>query len=223
MPLLASGARITSLRGVQHGAPLRIGCLVTGNDWLAVFGALGFASLVPVIWAIVDVTRRPPWQFSTGRKVLWALTLSVGWIILWPIALVSSLLYLFVLRRRFPGATSSTPGVGQPPYGYGSHLGGGWPPYGTPPYGTPHSGGQGYGGQPYGGPSGSQPQGGPYGGQEGPPTYGSYGSYGYPPNVPPGPPQPLPPAGWYPDPAGSHQQRWWDGRGWSDHLRSEPS
>jgi hypothetical protein len=27
---------------------------------------------------------------------------------------------------------------------------------------------------------------------------------------------PLPPAGWYPDPAGSNRTRWWNGFGWSD-------
>ena len=28
-----------------------------------------------------------------------------------------------------------------------------------------------------------------------------------------------PPAAWYPDPEGSTQQRWWDGKGWSGHYK----
>jgi len=45
------------------------------------------------------------------------------------------------------------------------------------------------------------------------------------PGVPFVPPAPGAPergsivAGWYPDPAGSTQTRWWDGVGWTDHLR----
>jgi len=36
---------------------------------------------------------------------------------------------------------------------------------------------------------------------------------------PPSPPQPgLPPPGWHPDPSGRHWWRWWDGRGWTDHV-----
>ncbi|PPF26034.1 hypothetical protein C5C34_00915 [Rathayibacter rathayi] len=32
-----------------------------------------------------------------------------------------------------------------------------------------------------------------------------------------------PRAGWYPDPAGSSRQRWWDGTGWTESLRAAPA
>ena len=28
-----------------------------------------------------------------------------------------------------------------------------------------------------------------------------------------------PPSGWYPDPSGAEQLRWWDGKGWTDHVK----
>jgi hypothetical protein len=28
----------------------------------------------------------------------------------------------------------------------------------------------------------------------------------------------TPPAGWFPDPSGSAQQRWWDGQRWTEHV-----
>lgn len=42
-------------------------------------------------------------------------------------------------------------------------------------------------------------------------------------NVPPPPaPRPAPqgpPPGWYVDPHGSGQQRWWDGTTWTEHIQ----
>lgn len=35
--------------------------------------------------------------------------------------------------------------------------------------------------------------------------------------VPPVAPSPV--AGWYPDPSGRHELRYWDGKGWTDHVR----
>lgn len=175
---------------------------VTSSTLVLVVGALGLASLVPVVWAIVDVARRPVWQFSTGRKVLWATTLAIGWLLLWPLALVSSIVYLAVLRRRFPPAAA-----GPRDSMYGRHYG---------PHG-PFGGSGVYGGQ------GPYPSHGPYGGHGGtagqaPSGQGPSGQGAAPYDYQP-PPSSLPPAGWYPDPAGSAQERWWDGRGWSHHLR----
>jgi len=125
------------------------------NAWVVVFGGLALVALVPIIWAIVDVVRRPPWQFSTARKVLWVVTLGVGWLLLWPMALVSAVLYLMVFRRRLPVAVARQPMAT-------------WDPYAT---------------------------------------------------VTAVRAPPLPPAGWYSDPAGGPGERWWDGRGWTDQLR----
>lgn len=208
--------------------------------WLTFIGVLALASLIPVVWAIVDVARRPPGQFSTARKVMWALTLGLGWILLWPLALVSSIVYLSVLRRRFPPSTPHSRGpmvghgygapgpsgpYGQGPYGHGPYGHGPYDqgPYGQGPYGQGPYGPQGPPGQH--GPYGAQgPQGlpGGYGAQGSQGPSGPYASgndpYGYRP-----PPATLPAAGWYPDPGGSPEERWWDGRGWTHHLRQAPT
>lgn len=34
-----------------------------------------------------------------------------------------------------------------------------------------------------------------------------------------GPIEPAPMAGWYPDPSGRHELRYWDGKGWTSHVR----
>lgn len=130
--------------------------MITGvsTSVLAVFGVLALLALVPIIWAIVDVVRRPAWQFSPVRKVLWIVTLVVGWVILWPIALISAVLYLTIYRRRLSVPMAPLPMAT-------------W--------------------DPYAGEAGERPS-------------------------------RFPPAGWYPDPGGGPYRRWWDGRGWSEHL-----
>jgi hypothetical protein len=35
---------------------------------------------------------------------------------------------------------------------------------------------------------------------------------------PPGAPFPAPPPGWYPDPSGRHEHRYWDGARWTEHV-----
>jgi hypothetical protein len=40
-----------------------------------------------------------------------------------------------------------------------------------------------------------------------------------PPAYPADPPQPPPLAGWYPDPGGRHELRYWDGKGWTALVR----
>ena len=37
-------------------------------------------------------------------------------------------------------------------------------------------------------------------------------------STPPTAPRPLPPAGWFADPGGRHEHRYWDGASWTDHV-----
>jgi hypothetical protein len=129
--------------------------------WVDVALALRLAALVVAGWAVVDVVRRPRWQFSPGRKVLWAATLLGGWMLgVWPLTLATSIVYLAVLRRHLPARAL--------------------PAEGLSPASSPMPGSD--------------------------------------PAEPARPAAPLAPAGWYPDPGGPGE-RWWDGVGWSPHVR----
>ena len=93
-------------------------------------------------------------------------------------------------------------------------------PYGTQPYGT-----QPYGTQQYGTPAydAQQPVPGVTEGYAGTPDPAAADAPAapVPAPAPPAPPAPvaLPPAGWYPDPAGGvpGAQRYWDGQAWTEH------
>lgn len=198
------------------------GNVTISSTVLAVLGILWMLSIIPVVWAIVDIARRPPGQFSITRKMVWTILLSLGLLILWPLGPVSSIVYLVFLRRRLP------PTAAHPRNPMAGHFGapGPYGPYGRGPFGQQRPGpygqpGPGPYGQPGPGPAGQGPYGpDPYG-TDPQGRYGAPGPYGPEPD-PYGyraPPVDLPAAGWYPDPAGSPQERWWDGRGWSDHLR----
>ena len=185
------------------------------------FLILSLAALVISIWALVDVLRRPDWAFQAARqnKTLWVVLNIVG---LFVCGLVIGLIYLLAIRPKVAAAQG-----GGPPGGYGGGQYGGGQPYGG--YGGPGSG-------PYGA-TGQPPYGGTAGGQYGETGAGQYGTSGpaqYPGGggavygsgqpyqtpsgaAPPPPPaaQASPPPGWYPDPAGSGQPRYWDGKAWA--------
>jgi hypothetical protein len=86
-----------------------------------------------------------------------------------------------------------------------------YPPYppGAPPYGPPP-------GTP---PDGAAP-GTPYGAAPGAAAYGAAPGTPAPSSGPPPYPtaSPLPPPGWYPEPSGRHQSRYWDGTTWTEHV-----
>lgn len=126
------------------------------GDLLITAGALALLTLALVLWTVIDVARRPRWQLTGGQKAMWIIGSIVGWVLVWPIAAVTALIYLLVLRRRLNALT---------------------PPVPAAVAGVP----------------------------------GLPAAEARPPD--------LAPAAWYPDPAGSGGERWWDGRGWSDHVR----
>jgi hypothetical protein len=66
--------------------------------------SLGFvlyiASLALVIWAIVDLARRPSAAFPSRQKVFWIVGLVVGWFLFPIIGAVIAVAYLAGYRRR---------------------------------------------------------------------------------------------------------------------------
>jgi hypothetical protein len=179
------------------------------------------AGLVISVWALIDTLTRPEWawQASGQNKVLWIVLNIVGFFIC---GLVIGLIYLIAIRPKVARAQSGGGGTGggypggyDPGFGagggFGSGPGGG---FGGPGGGYGGAPGGGYGGVPggYGEPPGGSYGGAPGGSSAGAPTGG---------DAPPAPPGGGPPPGWYPDPEGSGQLRYWNGSAWTSDVRPQ--
>jgi hypothetical protein len=152
---------------------------------------LPLAGLVISIWALVDTLSRPEWAWQASGQN------KVLWIILnivgfFICGLVIGLIYLIAIRPKVAAAQS----------GGGGGAGRGYPGGYDPGFGS--------GGFDTGPGSG----------------WGGGGSYGA--DAPPGgnaaagpPPPGSPPPGWYPDPDGSGQLRYWNGSAWTSDVRPQ--
>lgn len=67
---------------------------------MTVVSVIYVASLIFVIWAIVDIVRQPSWRMSRGRKLGWGLASGVGWLFLGLIGAIVAGVYLVGVRPR---------------------------------------------------------------------------------------------------------------------------
>ena len=58
------------------------------------------ASLVVVMWTVVDAARRPPIALPPRRKVLWITGSVVGWLLFGIVGAAVAIVYLVGPRRR---------------------------------------------------------------------------------------------------------------------------
>ena len=201
---------------------------------------VGLISLAFAVFVLVDMARRPSWQWQQARsnKTTWIVLEVLLLVLFGPLAIVVGVLYFVIARPRLLAAERQGPvppgwsGGGQwPQTGWPPQGGPGWPS-GTPPPGWPQgvppppSPGGGPppdpGGAPPPDPGGAPPAGAP-------PAYPPYPATDGAPPYPPTLPQPAPPPqpveetsrplfGWYPDPSGAHEKRYWDGTTWTEHV-----
>lgn len=193
-----------------------------------VFLVIDLAAFIFGIITIVDMARRPGWQWQQAgsSKPLWLVLEIVFLLVFSLISIILGIIYFLAIRPRLvavesqagrspwspsPRGTweqsSQTPWAGQG----GPGPGGPWPTASYPPPPAP-------------GTEDAAPPPPP----DVPPAYPSPGAPAYPspgaPGAPPAPgqvfpPQQAPPFGWYPDPSGRHEQRYWDGTRWTEHVR----
>ena len=58
------------------------------------------ASLVLVMWCVVDVLRRPPDELRSGKKVAWVAASLIGWLLFGIMGAAIAAFYLIGPRRR---------------------------------------------------------------------------------------------------------------------------
>ena len=200
---------------------------------------LWLASLVFAIYVIVDMANRPGWQWRAAgsNKALWMVLEIV--LLIGLLSIIVGIIYLAVVRPRLQ-AVARHGGTGPWAGGPGQGPWGGQPGQPYPGPGQPYPGaGQPYpgAGQPYPGPGqpspgAGQPWGGAPSGQPGQPQQpagppgpwaGGPVGQGPPYGQPPPPPRPVenPPFGWYGDPSGRHEKRYWDGTRWTEHVSDD--
>jgi len=63
------------------------------------------ASFVVVMWAVVDVARRPPRALPAGRKALWIAGSVIGWLLFGIFGAAVAVVYLVGPRRRMNART----------------------------------------------------------------------------------------------------------------------
>ena len=68
---------------------------ISSVTWL-IYGV----SLMLVMWAVLDIVRRPSNELPTGRKAVWILGAAVGWLFLGIAGAFVAVVYLVGPRRR---------------------------------------------------------------------------------------------------------------------------
>jgi len=70
--------------------------VAVGVPTLVVYGA----SLLVVVWCVVDATRRPPDELPTGKKVAWVAGSLVGWLLFGIVGAAIAIVYLVGPRKK---------------------------------------------------------------------------------------------------------------------------
>ena len=58
------------------------------------------ASLIVVLWCVIDATRRPSEELTVGRKAAWVIPALVGWLLFGIVGAAIAAFYLVGPRRK---------------------------------------------------------------------------------------------------------------------------